>query len=69
VNTTATPFRVDRRRRSIALGGAAVVALPSLTRRAQAQAWPTRPIRLLTGYAPGGAADITAREIGAPPGA
>jgi len=68
VSATVTPWRVDRRRRSAFVGGVAVVALPSLTLRANAQAWPARPIRLVTGYAPGGAADITAREIGVPLG-
>lgn len=29
------------------------------------QAWPARPLRMVLGYAPGGAADITAREINA----
>ena len=68
MSATVTPWRVDRRRRSAFVGGVAVVALPSLTLRANAQAWPARPIRLVTGYAPGGAADITAREIGVPLG-
>lgn len=32
---------------------------------AAASSWPSKPIRMLLGYTPGGAADITAREINA----
>ncbi len=31
---------------------------------AQAQAWPTRPIRIINGNAPGGSADVSARVVG-----
>src|SRR5687767_7279274 len=37
--------------------------LPAL---AEAQAWPTRPVRLVLGFAPGGAADLVSRVIGEP---
>jgi tripartite-type tricarboxylate transporter receptor subunit TctC len=38
--------------------------LPAVSRIATAQAYPTRPVRLIIGYPPGGSADITARLIG-----
>ncbi|MGA8627778.1 MAG: tripartite tricarboxylate transporter substrate binding protein [Pseudolabrys sp.] len=41
------------------LGAAA--ALPVVSRVAMAQAYPTRPVRVIIGYPPGGSADITAR--------
>lgn len=58
----------DPRRRSALAGGAAAIALAMLGRRAQAQAWPSKPVRLLLGYTPGGSADITARELAVPLG-
>ena len=38
--------------------------LPAVPRIATAQAYPTRPVRLIIGYPPGGSADITARLLG-----
>jgi tripartite-type tricarboxylate transporter receptor subunit TctC len=51
------------RRRFLHLAVAAA-ALPALSRVARAQAYPMRPVRIIVGYAPGGATDIVARLIG-----
>jgi tripartite-type tricarboxylate transporter receptor subunit TctC len=43
---------------------AGAAALPTLSRVAAAQTYPTQPVRLIIGYTPGGSADTTARLIG-----
>jgi len=41
--------------------GTAALATPTLPRMASAQAWPTRVVRIIVGFPPGGGADATAR--------
>jgi tripartite-type tricarboxylate transporter receptor subunit TctC len=51
-------------RRDFLLLGLCATVAPNLARSAAAQSYPNRPIRIIVGTAPGGAADIFARLIG-----
>src|SRR5262245_37581250 len=56
-------MKLPHRRQFLHLA-AGTAALPSVSCFAWAQAYPTRPVRLIVPIAPGGASDITARLIG-----
>ncbi|HSS86786.1 MAG TPA: tripartite tricarboxylate transporter substrate binding protein [Reyranella sp.] len=51
-------------RRRLPFLAATAAALPIAARMASAQAYPSRPVRWLVGYAPGGGNDIVARLMG-----
>src|SRR3954464_1942487 len=51
------------RRKFLQLGGSAVV-LPFVSRNALAQTYPSRPVRIIVGFPPGGAVDVVARIMG-----
>jgi len=55
-------MKLPRRRFLHLAAGAA--ALPVTSRIARAQAYPTRPVRIIVGFPPGGATDVVARIMG-----
>ena len=52
------------RRRQFLHLAAGVAALPAISRIAWAQAYPSRPVRVVVGFPAGGAGDIFTRSIG-----
>ena len=51
-------------RRQFLLLAAGAAALPTVSRIARAQAYPTRPVRIIVGFSAGGGVDIVARLMG-----
>jgi tripartite-type tricarboxylate transporter receptor subunit TctC len=53
-------MKLPHRRQFLHLAAGAA-ALPAVSRIAQAQTYPSRPVRILVGFPPGSAPDIVAR--------
>lgn len=55
-------------RRALSTALIAIAAGPALCLSAAAQSWPTKPVKIVVNFPPGGAADQIARAIGVPLG-
>lgn len=51
-------------RRNLLLSAATLCALPALPSLGQAETWPSRVVKVIVPYPPGGSTDITARLVG-----
>jgi tripartite-type tricarboxylate transporter receptor subunit TctC len=56
-------MKFPHRRRFLHLAASAA-ALPAISRVARAQAYPTRPVRIIVGFPAGGPGDIVTRLMG-----
>jgi len=56
-------MKLPHRRQFLHLAAGAA-ALPAVPRIARAQAYPSRPVRLIVGFPPGGGVDVVARIMG-----
>ncbi len=57
------PTRAGARRRAATIATAAAMLLASLGGQVLAQAWPSKPIKLVVGFPPGGGIDAVARNL------
>jgi tripartite-type tricarboxylate transporter receptor subunit TctC len=62
--TQSRGYAMHLPRRQFVRLATAAVALPAVSRLAAAQSYPTRPVRIVSGYPPGGINDLYARLIG-----